>query len=1555
MAAVPPPNPSYPTPWMVTEPPQMATPGMVAPGYPPLALAHTPAYPEQPVAVPPSATLHQPANTWPPAAEQPEQPADPYRYAKEMYASLRAYQREICDAARARNCLVVMPTGTGKTLLAFCIAEHCRARLESERGVRKPVLFLTATRALCTQQRDMCIKAFRNAGRQEKGLSQRIVCTVTGDLSCLSAVGDDTEAGVVEYLFAIAGTVLQQVLQKGDSNDKLSRFSMVIFDEAHNVRGKSKGVHCMSYYHNLPKNVAPQVLGLTATPAFRREKFQSEVDELCNTLQCQVVTCQDEVNIRQMLTYAADAPPQVVPVLRTPKEAHLLTRLDICINQLWKTDLERFMHSPLYNHARDFPGLLRAFIDATELANQSTKNVPRLLGAAGHKDLPVCRALAVLQTLCEMKSITKKAGVRAAIDHWAARDASLVAVFCENTDDEPDRRRARQMETNDVNTICAMVDREFVELGASAEPVGSKELALLQLMKEEYERQGDGMRVLIFVEEIQDAIRMQERFTTLLDHTQYVIRRPTDGTIVPITVCDLTGKTAPSKLKETTNRFANGLVKVIFCTTVLEEGIDIPNCTLVVRYFMQSATVVSLNQCRGRARQEGATFVLLVENEDEEAVVKRHLDYGYILAQTREHMKRGASCGAVSALKYYDDKEHAELLLLYYCHEAVREGRMKEVPVLEMAKDTSVTIRLELDVRGEGRMVFLKTGQAMGSCKTLLIKEVCAYLDERGQLAQYPDAQFAGGKRSFDFKTFVTTSTALGATGEGDGAERVYRSAEQWAPYGKQPYDKLHELCAGVYKIMMEDDVQREANFCKLLITNRRHELVFTGYARGEGHRGYATRVEAIQNSALQVLMHFFKCYFQAEQAPKQLESCLPDKDNLTTYAFKAVSRPNYRTNKIEDIFVEVPGGVQAPPVSEFPALEYAHGHYGADATNTTPAGAPPVHHPVASPTYPAPVPVNGAPPVDAYSVSAQRAVSQPHGAPVHSVVPPNGVPASLPPAHHVHPGVGAATATQPPTSDAASYPYGTQDVPTAPGASPVQPEVHNAAWPTTSPETYAPRNPYVQAAPTVAAAAPAHHPSPAAAYAAPANGVPTQPHAGGHGAPPNGGPASVPPAHHVLGGDAAAVTTQHPHAAPTPSAAPPSAYPQYSAPPAPHRASANGAAQPAHTAPQHEEAASTAHSNGTSALLPPAHHVHPAAQPPTHNGAGPAWQPETPTPINPYRAQTYPHGASPTPYPAAAAANGAPPLAHAHRPQGAPVHSVVPPNKDVAPLPPAHHVHPGVGAAAAVQPPTHDAASYPYGRTQDVPTAPGAPTYDAASYPSVQSVPAAHGAPPYGGPASLPPAHHVLQDGAAATVQPPTHNGAGPWQTETPAAAYPYGVQGVPTQAHDPAGAALHGAPSGPSPPAYNCTTANGSSPADMRAPHAPASAAPANGAPAHGYGVQPCAPAPANGVTPPEDGPSTHAASSPPAHHVLQRSAVTPPEDKVAWQTEASAQTPVAAAAPAHHPHCASPAPAYAAPANGMPPAHGQEVPTQPHAGVHGAPSNGGPPAHHVLPGSA
>lgn len=52
-------------------------------------------------------------------------------------------------------------------------------------------------------------------------------------------------------------------------------------------------------------------------------------------------------------------------------------------------------------------------------------------------------------------------------------------------------------------------------------------------------------------------------------------------------------------------------VHIIIATQILEEGLDVPSCNLVIR-FDPSATVCSFIQSRGRARMENSDYLLLV-------------------------------------------------------------------------------------------------------------------------------------------------------------------------------------------------------------------------------------------------------------------------------------------------------------------------------------------------------------------------------------------------------------------------------------------------------------------------------------------------------------------------------------------------------------------------------------------------------------------------------------------------------------------------------------------------------------------------------------------------------------------------------------------------------------------------------------------------------------------------------------------------------------------------------------------------------------------------------
>lgn len=53
-------------------------------------------------------------------------------------------------------------------------------------------------------------------------------------------------------------------------------------------------------------------------------------------------------------------------------------------------------------------------------------------------------------------------------------------------------------------------------------------------------------------------------------------------------------------------------VNIILATSMLEEGLDVQSCNLVIR-FDPSATVCSFIQSRGRARMQNSDFILMVK------------------------------------------------------------------------------------------------------------------------------------------------------------------------------------------------------------------------------------------------------------------------------------------------------------------------------------------------------------------------------------------------------------------------------------------------------------------------------------------------------------------------------------------------------------------------------------------------------------------------------------------------------------------------------------------------------------------------------------------------------------------------------------------------------------------------------------------------------------------------------------------------------------------------------------------------------------------------------
>jgi endoribonuclease Dicer len=55
-------------------------------------------------------------------------------------------------------------------------------------------------------------------------------------------------------------------------------------------------------------------------------------------------------------------------------------------------------------------------------------------------------------------------------------------------------------------------------------------------------------------------------------------------------------------------KFKKGELNCIFATSVAEEGLDIPDCNVIIRYDLND-TLIQHIQSRGRARQEGSVYI----------------------------------------------------------------------------------------------------------------------------------------------------------------------------------------------------------------------------------------------------------------------------------------------------------------------------------------------------------------------------------------------------------------------------------------------------------------------------------------------------------------------------------------------------------------------------------------------------------------------------------------------------------------------------------------------------------------------------------------------------------------------------------------------------------------------------------------------------------------------------------------------------------------------------------------------------------------------------------
>nr|AXY97465.1 Dicer-like 2 [Populus tomentosa] len=662
-------------------------------------------------------------------------PADPLPFA-------RSYQLEALEKALKHNTIVFLETGSGKTLIAIMLLRSYAYLL------RKPsrfiAVFLVPQVVLVRQQ----------AGAVEMHTDLK-VGMYWGEMGVdfWNAATWKKEIEKHEVL-----VMTPQILLNGlrHSFFKLDLIKVMIVDECHHTRGKhpyasimTEFFHCelKSGHHDLPR-----IFGMTASPikskgANSELYYWQQIRELEDIMNSKLLSpfafgslLQDEddphgtfqmhsTNIHVISHSCSKVFENCIPGTR-----HMIYT---CVSESALAEFIPFSTPKFlfYEHMKIPDGIFASLLK--ELGNLRTKHEHML----EQLDLNESAAVSICNKISKVHSALmfclEELGV------WLAFQA---AQFLSHCDTDGDFISGGKLDVSGETIVknfcqdaslaisncfsdgqeCSIGDNIKAHLGAGL--LTSKILCLVESLLQY--RDLKEIRCIVFVERVITAIVLESLLSKLLPKhgswkTKYIAGNNSG----------LQSQTRKIQ-NEIVEEFRKGMVNIIVATSILEEGLDVQSCNLVIR-FDPSATVSSFIQSRGRARMQNSDYLLMVKRGDfsTHARLENYLASGDIM---RRESLRHASIPCSPLLDELDDEFYrvegtgavvslssSVSLIYFYCSRLPSDGYFKPAPRCIIDKET-MTCTLHLPKSSpvqticvQGNIKTLKQKACLEACKKL--------------------------------------------------------------------------------------------------------------------------------------------------------------------------------------------------------------------------------------------------------------------------------------------------------------------------------------------------------------------------------------------------------------------------------------------------------------------------------------------------------------------------------------------------------------------------------------------------------------------------------------------------------------------------------------------------------------------------------------------------------------------------------------------------------------------------------------------------------------------
>lgn len=604
----------------------------------------------------------------------------------------RSYQLEALETALKQNTIVYLETGSGKTLIAIMLLRSYAYLL------RKPspyiAVFLVPTVVLVAQQGDALImhtdlKVGKYWG--EMGVDY-------WDAATWQKQVDDHEVLVMTPAILLAAL--------RHSFLKIELIKVLIFDECHNARGKHPYACIMKeFYHRqltLESAQLPRIFGMTASPIKTKgssaEFTWKMIRDLENLMHSKVYTCVSESVLAEYIPFST-------PKLKIYQHVDIPCTLFVSL----VSDLIKLKDK--YEDA----------ISQSSLSDLSAGSARKRLSKLYSSFIFCLSELGVWLTFKASEFLSSE---ETDFFSWGELDVcaqTIVRNFSLGASKVFSARIPSGSHWSIGGDIHANVDAGYLT---------SKVKSLIESLLEY--RDLKDLRCIIFVERIITAIVLRSLLNELLPELS---GWKTEYTAGHSSMLQSQSRNVQNKIVE---EFRKGVVNIIVATSILEEGLDVQSCNLVIR-FDPSATVCSFIQSRGRARKQNSHFILMVGSGDASTLTRmqNYMHSGEIM---RKESLRHASipCSPL------DDELHDEpcykvettgavvtlsssvSLLYFYCSRLPSDGYYKPSPRCVIEKETETcTLHLPKNcplqkvISVKGNTKILKQLACLEACKEL--------------------------------------------------------------------------------------------------------------------------------------------------------------------------------------------------------------------------------------------------------------------------------------------------------------------------------------------------------------------------------------------------------------------------------------------------------------------------------------------------------------------------------------------------------------------------------------------------------------------------------------------------------------------------------------------------------------------------------------------------------------------------------------------------------------------------------------------------------------------